>query len=226
MLAVTTFPPEAWPIYAKVCTDQLVSTWPGSIRIYYEGFPPDYPVDRVECRPLDSKARTDFLNRPIKMPRHSFLFDAKRFCHKVFAQIDAAADGEPFWWIDADVVVHQPVPESLLKQHDFVTYLGRDSYTETGLVGFNPRHDRFADFMARYAAYYDNGTITGLAGWTDCHAFDAARQGGGENLTPEGRGFENVMRQSKFGDYMAHFKGPLKFDLYRLGVDNALSTAF
>jgi hypothetical protein len=48
----------------------------------------------------------------------------------------------------------------------------------------------------------------------------------GENLTPNGTGFENVMESSKFGPYMAHFKGPLKAKLYQLGgADESLSAA-
>lgn len=211
MLAVTTFPPWAWDVYAHRCLSQMAKLWPGSVRAYFEGLGPP-TLDGIEFRPLDMPERSEFLSR-IVPNRPGFLWDAKRFCHKVFAQLDAAKDGEPFWWIDADVLMLDRPPEELLEQHDLVTFLGRDSYTETGLIGLNPKHPDWADFQERYKAMYEDGEIFSLSYWTDCHAFDAARQGRGRNLTPNGRGFENVMRSSAFAPYMAHYKGPLKREL-------------
>lgn len=215
-LAITTFPPKAWNVYAKTCLKRMAKFWPGSVRAYFEGdVPPS--LEGIEFRPLSELTdRTDFMNREVEK-RPGFLWDVKRFSNKVFAQLDAAKDGGPFWWVDADVAIFRPVPGALLEQTDFVTFLGRDSYTETGLVGFNPPHPEFNGFVSRYRAMYTEGTILSLSCWTDCHALDAARQGGGEDLTPKGRGMDNVMQDSKFGPFMAHFKGPLKADLYRLG---------
>lgn len=210
-LAVTTFPPWAWEVYAEVCLSRMVKFWPGSVRAYIEG-PGPPTLDGIECRPLDMPARRDFLSAPLPN-RPGFLWDAKRFCHKVFAQLDAAKDGEPFWWIDADVLMMARPPDELLEQHDLVTFLGRDSYTETGLIGFNPKHPDWPEFEKRYRAMYEDGEIFSLPYWTDCHAFDAARDGRGKNLTPNGKGFENVMRSSEFAPYMAHYKGPLKRQL-------------
>ena len=197
----------------------MAKLWPGSIRAYIEGHAPP-AINGVEFRPLDMPERQAFLDRSIEK-KPGFLWDAKRFCHKVFAQLDAAKDGEPFWWIDADVLIGRKVPRELLEQEDFVTFLGRDSYTETGLIGFNPKHPKFDEFLERYRWMYHS--VTGIYGhpdgWTDCHAFDAARRGGGKNLTPKGRGYENVMQESEFGPYMSHYKGPLKMELYRGGVE-------
>ena len=215
MLAITTFPPAAWDIYAKVCLSRMVKFWPGSIRAYFEGpIPPT--LEGVEFRPLDSPERQAFLDAPHEQKK-GFLWAAKRFCHKVFAQLEAAKEGEPFWWIDADVVMFKKVPEALLEQTELVTFLGRDSYTETGLIGFNPKHPDWEWFEDRYRKMYTEEMIYRLSAWTDCHAFDTARAGRGKNLTPYGRGFENVLLESEFAPYMAHYKGPLKLDLYRLG---------
>jgi hypothetical protein len=194
----------------------MIDLWPGPVRVYFEG-PAPPAVEGAELRPLDEvEFRNDFLKRNLpKTP--GFLWDAKRFCHKVFAQLDAMEDGEPFWWVDADVALLTAVPEALTTQTEVVTFLGRDSYTETGLVGFNVVHPDFEEFKARYRRMYTDGLLFKLQYWTDCHAFDFAREGKGFNLTPNGRGFDNVMRDSKFGACMAHFKGPLKADVYRLG---------
>lgn len=216
MLAITTFPPQAWNVYARTCLARMVKLWPGSIRAYFEGTSPPN-LDGVEFRPLEPIAeRAEFLARDIEQ-RKGFLWDAKRFCHKVFAQLDAAKDREPFWWIDADVAIFKKVPSELLEQSELVTFLGRSSYTETGLIGFNPKHPEWDWFERRYRSMYTEGHLFAMSGWTDCHAFDVAREGKGKNLTPSGEGFENVMSESVFGPYMAHYKGRLKLDLYRLG---------
>lgn len=213
MRAITTFPEKAWDIYAKICVESMRRYWPGSICVYFEG-PAPPAFDGVEFRPLISEDRTAFLNRNIPETK-GFLHSAKRFCHKVFAQLETMEEGKPFWWIDADVCLFDRVPLHLLEQVEMVTYLGRDSYTETGLIGFNPKHPDFPAFHKRYKAMYTEGKILDLPYWTDCHAFDSARRGLGENLTPGGTGFENVMERSKFGAYMAHYKGPRKVELYR-----------
>jgi len=223
VLAITTFHPDTFKAFARDCVLRMSQLWPGPIRVYFESSaPPALDGTGVECRPLNSPERSAFLAREIP-DRRGFLWDAKRFCHKVFAQLDAAAEGEPFWWIDADVAIFRRVPEELLEQHELVTFLGRDTYTETGLVGFNPKHPEFAEFISRYRSMYTDGKILDLPGWTDCHAFDAARQGMGRDLTPDGKGFDNVMVESPFGPYMAHYKGPLKLELYRLGGANAVN---
>jgi hypothetical protein len=221
VLAITTFPPNAWNVYAKTCVERMAKLWPGPVRVYFEG-PSPPAVEGIEARPLHSPERTEFLKRNVpKKP--GFLWDAKRFCHKVFAQLDAMQDGEPFWWIDADVAIFRKVPVSLLEQEDVVTFLGRNTYTETGLIGFNPKHPEFKWFEERYRSMYTDGTLLTLDCWTDCHAFDAARAGRGKNLTPKGQAFDNVMRESEFGAYMAHFKGPRKAELYRLGGASEIS---
>lgn len=192
----------------------MAKFWPGSIRAYIESHAPP-ALDGIEYRPFNSPEREAFLALPPPEPRKGFLWDARRFCHKVFAQLDAAKDGEPFWWIDADVLMKGTPPPELLEQTELVTFMGRDSYTETGLVGFNPKHPGWKRLAARYRGAYTDGWIYVQPGWTDCHALDFAREGQGKNLTPGGRGFDNVMRQSVFDPYMSHYKGPLKFELQR-----------
>lgn len=226
MLAITTFPEKAWDVYAKVCLSRMAKLWPGSVRAYIESHAPP-ALDGIEYRPLSGIPERDaFLALPKPDQRKGFLWDSKRFCHKVFAQLDAAKDGEPFWWIDADVLMLRRPPEEFLEQTEVVTFMGRDSYTETGLVGFNPKHPDWPQFEAvyrlmyvpnQYLMYPTPGIYGQPGGWTDCHAFDRARAGRGKNLTPHGRGFDNVMRESAFAPYMAHYKGPLKMELYRNG---------
>ncbi len=218
MLAVTTFPPWAWDIYAKKCIDTWVKFWPGSVLVYFEGTAPPAPaVPGIEFRPLDDiEERRDFLNREYTAPHPSYLFDVKRFCHKVFAQLDAAEEHEQFWWVDADVEMKEPMPDERvqsLTNHSFASFLGRDTYTETGVIAFNQMDEDSERFWDRYRACYTLGLIFKQRFWTDCHAFDFAREGGGYNMTPHGTGVENVMKTSPIGKWMKHHKGNLKLKL-------------
>lgn len=214
MLVITTFPPWGWDVYAKHCIDTWLRLWPGSIRVYYEGNAPPALDARIDSRPLDElENRTQFLDIEAPPPR-GFLYDVKRFCHKVFAQLDV--EEEKFWWLDADVELKKQVPSELIAEitdKAFVSFLGRSSYTETGVIAFNTHFPEFWDFSERYEKCYLDGLIYSLPGWTDCHAFDWARQGQGNNLTPDGMGFDNVLRDSVLGEYMEHHKGKLKLKL-------------
>jgi len=102
--------------------------------------------------------------------------------------------------------------KKLLKDH-FCAYLGRElCYTETGFLIFDTEHDDFPKFKQRYRDIYDKRTLFQLPYWTDCHAFDTARQGlQARNLTPEAAGMVDVFCQSPLKDYMEHDKGNRKF---------------
>lgn len=215
MLAVTTFPEWGWDVYAKRCVGSWVKAWPDSILAYYEGAAPPPSVPGVEFRPLQSEARDKFLSIRVPQPPN-FLYDVKRFCHKVFAQLLAMGEVEQFFWIDADVEMTHPVPEMLLEEimeQSFVSFLGRDTYTEAGLIAFNQKHEDWDDFEKRYRYCYEDAGIFKLPYWTDCHAFDFARAGGGYNMTPDGKGVDNVLPDSPLGDYMVHYKGLRKLKL-------------
>lgn len=219
-MIVTTFPEWAWDVYAEKCLRSWIKAWPGSILVYYEGDAPPSRVPGVEFRPLDKiLSRQVFLKYPTPEPT-SFLRDVKRFCHKVFAQLDALHDNEQIWWLDADVELKETPPKWLMDElinRSFVTFLGRNSYTETGVIGFNQKHKDFMAFRWRYQKCYEVPCpkILELQYWTDCHAFDHSRNGMGYNMTPEGKGFDNVLEHSVLGPYLIHHKGPLKLKLER-----------
>ena len=221
MIAVTTFPEWGWDVYARHCIETWQKFWPGSVLAYYEGTAPPTPVAGVEFRPLSEiEGHDDFINLGIPQP-DSYMYDARRFSHKVFAQLDAMEDYDQFWWLDADVEMTSRVRDSLVQDitnQSFVAYLGRKgSYTETGVIAFNAFHDDFERFRKRYERCYldplGEGGIYRLPYWTDCHAFDYARFDQGHNLTPEGKGVDNVLRISPLANCMVHHKGRLKLNL-------------
>lgn len=226
MLAVTTFSTEGYEQYGKTCLETLEKFWPGRIIAYIEGVTPLH--GRVEYRPFDDiPGWREWFERASKHPGsggdsgqgYDFRYNALKFCRKVFAQDAVFGEDDHVWWIDADCVIRKDIPEALLfglLEKWALAFLGRkgeQTYTETGVIGFNTKHADFAKFRAAYLPWITGGKIfTQLKGWHDCIAFDHAREGiASNNLTPNGRAMENVINESALGPFCAHLKGPRKF---------------
>lgn len=146
----------------------------------------------------------------------SYLFDARRFSHKAYAMLDAL-DGRHRYvvWLDGDIVVTKQFGQKFIKSlidGRMCAYLGRQgSYTETGFLAFDTKHQDFPEYEKRYRSMYDDKMIFLEPFWTDCHAFDAARQGlDCNNISPNGKGVEEVFPQSPLAEYMVHNKGARK----------------
>lgn len=230
MLAVTTFSPQGYEDYGRACLESLDQHWPGKIVAYIEEMPAGV-AQRIELRQfyeIDNvvawleRARRHAGSDGESTEDYDFRYNAQKFCRKVFAQ-DAVFDEDRYvFWFDADCVVKQPIPEEFLKgllDDCALAYLGRrNSYTETGFIGFDTQHQNFKTFRDAYLPWIMSGKIfSQLVGWHDCIAFDHARQGvAGRNLTPQGIGIDNVIGQSVVGKYVSHLKGPRKFkDKYK-----------
>ena len=147
----------------------------------------------------------------------SYLYDIRRFSHKVYAQLDAfESDHRYVVWIDGDVVVKKEVTEGFLKRlvkERMCAYLGRQQcYSETGFIIFDTEHEDFPEFRKRYRAQYDEKLLFLQDYWVDCIAFDVARQGlDTRNLTPDVFGMVSVFDKSPLAAYMDHDKGNLKY---------------
>jgi len=218
MIAVTTYPEWAWDVYADIMVTSFLKHWPIPLLLFADS-PPPLSHDRLGVRPLSSLTeRNEFLAGDHQWPpgrENFYMFDAKRFCHKVFCQIEALKEYDQVIWLDADVATFRDVPDEMIDHvmEEDINYLGRQgNYSETGFIGYNnPGHE----FIDRYRSYYTDREIYKLPYWTDCHAFDAARGFGGNNLTPQGRGVEDVFSQCILGDYCTHLKGNRKFNIQR-----------
>ena len=224
MIAVTTFPWSAWNIYAKRFVTAFLQHWPLDLVIYADdadAIPRDMPLSpRIEIADLSDIPGHDTFVELARRRRHTrlntFLFDAARFCHKVFAQMETCDQYDTVFWLDADIVTHKPVTASWLAQllgPHMCCYLGRENtFSETGFVGFNTCHPDFDVFRQRYLAHYLEGGLFALPAWVDSLAFDQARAGlSGNNLSRDGKNFEHVFITSVLGEYMDHMKGHRKF---------------
>jgi hypothetical protein len=155
-------------------------------------------------------------NKPVK----SFVNDGVRFSHKSYAIWHAAMHSgvDILIWLDADTELLKHVSAEYLKtflpNEYFTSYLGRDSYSETGFIAFDLRNSHTKEFFDIFKNYYDSDQIYTLPAFTDCHVFDATRTTletsgkiKGHNLTPVEvkQPFNHV-----FNGYMIHLKGDRK----------------
>ncbi len=147
----------------------------------------------------------------------SYLFQASKFSHKVYAQLDAFKSEHRYVvWLDADIIVTGEITSRFLKKlvdGHFCAFLGRKvSHTESGFLIFDTEHPDFPKFVERYEVMYNERKLFMLDYWTDCHAFDKSRQGlQAMNLTPDAEGIVNVFKLSPISHLMKHNKGALKF---------------
>ena len=225
MLAVTSFHPEGFEKYGRRCLEGLAEFFPGRIVAYHEELPPELNV-KVDYRDLFSiPGLNPFLERIKRVAGangyghdgYDYRYDCNKFCRKVFAQDAVFDEDEYVFWIDADTVVKQEIREGFLKEifeGTALAYMGRNTYTETGFVGFHTKHPDFERFRKNYLPWITSGKIFGqLKGWHDCIAFDQAREGlKGRNLTPRGRNYDPVMVNSVLHPFLDHLKGNRKHD--------------
>jgi hypothetical protein len=155
---------------------------------------------------------------------YSFVWDAVRFSHKVYATIDAArtANCDVLIWMDADNVVHSKVPISFLNEfipeNVFSCYLGRKKlYTETGWYSLNLKYPNADKFIDEFELMYEdaNNGIFKLPAWTDCHAYDEVRKRFekkykfiNKNISQDfAADVDHPLVYSDLGQYFDHLKG-------------------
>jgi hypothetical protein len=238
VIAVTSFSETGYHKYGKRFLEQAVVNWPTKLIVYYE-VKPDFVHERVEYRNLfDLENLRTFLlylqDKPITkgdMPDgYNYNFDAWKFCRKSFVQFDVLKDAEEkVFWLDADIELKKSISEDFLESL-FVELKGDDErsralacfwregfHSETGFIGFDPKGEKFQEFLQAYIDVYRRGTLFTLKRWHDCAAFDHAVTTSGvpiknlskfylKNKTPLG-----VMSQSVLKSYMDHLKGDRKY---------------
>jgi hypothetical protein len=164
-----------------------------------------------------------FYDHASKFEPKNWLFDAARFCHKVYAMLDAFESEHRYVvWLDIDIEFTKEFNDKLFKKlvnGYAVAYLGRGStYTETGCLIFDTEHPDFEEFKNRVRTIYDERLIFAMEYYIDCTVIDAAMYGlHCKNLTPHSNGMVDVFSESPLSDYMTHNKGQ-GHDKYREAV--------
>jgi hypothetical protein len=228
VIAVTTFSPKGYEAYGKDLLRSLSDNFPGETVAYVDEFVDDLPnVTQKLLRKVHG--HDAFIANCSKSPIFSgrveggyfYTWDAIRFCHKVFAQIDTLQShaGKVFWF-DSDCILKKTISEEFLSSlfdGKTLSILGRPGfYTETGWVGFDTKGEKFSEFLNWYIDHYRKGLIFTLEGWHDCYALDnsIALSGVPVNDLVENWNMGDkldVLEDTKLGEYLIHLKGNKKW---------------
>jgi len=247
---VTTFNADGYHRYASRMIDTFLAHWPKTVTltVYAEGCQVTQTAHNLRVLDFDSalpaamafKQRwqhdaratgnlaTGPADRRGKQPGIGFKWDAVRFCHKVYAVCDHARQHPDAVtiWMDADMVCHAPVTESVLSEMipsgTAVAYLGRGKkYSECGLYALDMRDPITKHFVTLFQNAYDEAEfgIFTMSEWHDSFVFDELRRRIAETNPRwqqldwsqglvDGEGHPLI--NSRWGDYLDHLKGDRK----------------
>jgi hypothetical protein len=219
MLFVTTCSAAGFDEYGH----RLLETFdnaPGRMIWYADDFAVKHP--RIEQRPTP-KAMQAFKVRHSRYEPVSWRWDVVKFAHKVYAVADAFADHEGMGiWIDADTVIHKPIPDGTLEQFlppgMFMSMFKRAGmYTETGLWLMDCAHTAKQQFLKSWIDLYESERFKMLPEWHDCMTLDATvrafeKRGLIETFSLSGKHERQMhpMASSPLGEWFDHCKGPRK----------------
>lgn len=237
MLGITTFSPKGYNLYGKLLLESVIENWPGTLVCYVDEIP-DLKHAKIVYKLLRNVHGHDqFIKycsqNPVFSGRieggYSYTFDAVKFCHKVFAQIDALKKSystvDPIstklFWIDGDCLLKKQIEQSFLESifdgHTLAILSRPGFYTESGFIGFDTEGEKFKEFLDWYTKIYQKGLLFTLPGWHDCYALDHAIN---QSQVP----YKDLVGNWKFGDkleviedtvlgeYITHNKGGKKFE--------------
>lgn len=156
----------------------------------------------------------------------AFKWKGIKFAHKTYAIFSESRKQDAGWliWLDADVLMHEPVTYEWLAEHfpanKSVVYLGRpETYDECGLMGYNLDRPLAREFLTKFEDEYNNG----LQGYRETHdswIFYQLRLGYKDqtefhdlNPTPENN--KSPFNNSGINKVMVHTKGKNKEKLQR-----------
>lgn len=148
--------------------------------IYTEDFIDPPKVDNVFWVDFNNSDLYNFINRNKHRPAENYMFDGVRFCYKVFAQYQAKNLADKVFFLDADCIFLNKIPEiwfdKMLPDECFTSFYDRPGmYTECGFVGFNCALPISEFFFNEYLNLYLTDSLYDLNYFTDCHAFDYTR---------------------------------------------------
>ena len=236
---VTTFPYAYWDMCARECVESIFKHWPEDVDVYIDtsdmqGHEYEEVYEHLTNAKSDDRKLFFIVNQTGEQayfkqnfsdnPKDTYDKHAVKFSHKVFAlaKFQEGMEFEGIYYdqiiyLDSDTitntkVTHGDIDSFMPKIGQDVSYLGRLDmpHSELGFIGFNAK--RFAEFVKRWVAFYHGASpeIYRLAGWTDCHAFDAiVKDFSGRNLSENIRG-SHVWPETILGRYMSHNKGQRK----------------
>lgn len=212
---VTTFPDNAFDVYAKKMLQSYAQFWPQELPLLVQ-LDDDLLFDQVSklLRPQDAiavgwdKDHKEFVERNKgKDDPQNYRKQAVRFCHKVFAikrAYEATQKGKAeglvtpryLIWLDADVITNRPVTmdeikECLPKEGDAVSYMGRKDWdhSECGWMAFDLENGG-TKIIEILASYYIKDDVLKLEQNHDSWVFDKIRDGFSNGLDTDWDNFK------------------------------------
>ncbi len=228
---ITTFPNNAWDIYAKRMLVSFVQYWPAAIPLMVclddDLLLPDVQkiIRPQDCVTTDRTAEHEkfIKDHAAKDDLQNYRKQAVRFCHKVFhlgrcmwAWEQTPEEARPKYqiWLDADVVTTRKVTVQELqscmpKEGDAVAYLGRKDWphTEGGWYAFDIKNGGM-DIVKKMLGVYASGHIFNMDEWHDCWVFDRVREGYPCTNLTEGKPGTEIWQESPMAAWSNHYKGP------------------
>lgn len=236
---VTTFPNEAFDIYAKAMVESFYKFWPKDVDLYIH-----LDDDKlVSALPSDNERPHAFVDAS-KRPDHKAFLErnrgkdspsdyrkqALRFSHKPAALVNVIEfmNAKPehkadyLIWLDADTITKAPVTHEWLQSvlpesNHAVSYLGRMDWphSECGFIGFSLCQDSI-DLIGKMWNFYLTDEVFKQQQWDDSWLFDLVRKEMPDwlfrNLSLGIKG-NNVWPKTRLAECMEHFKGPVAKNL-------------
>lgn len=227
----TTFPNDAWAVYAQACLESFARHWPAqvSLQVYLDDDALWEPCARaLSARQKTSKVQVGklpahdvFLRRNNIGESNDLRFAACRFSHKVAAlkaTMDRLVLDDESWliWLDADVITTAPVTNDWLAQFlpagsAHVSYLGRPRFpfSECGFVVYRQSAEGRA-FIDAFWSMYESEALFKLPQWHDSFVFDRTRDRFDPALfknIAEGAGGVHVWLNTPLAERLEHWKG-------------------
>lgn len=220
MRIVTTCHKAGWEQYGtKFDTDNL--PFNHEIRWYTEGFDHPWLAPPWLVRNEDLPKLQAFKQKHAHYIPPDWRFDVVRFANKAYALYDALYDHDGIGvWMDADIVIHEPIPEgyleSLLPQGCYIALFQREGWhSETGLFVIDCAHPQHKRFMDLYIANYETGKFAEAHEWHDCVMLDRTINAflrddliQVHNLSGPHSNEQHPMAKHPISRYLDHLKGP------------------
>jgi len=221
---VTTFNQKLYHEYAH----RFIKTynWPFELIIYSED---DLAgIKHKKTFELIPKCK-EFIERNINRPNpksgdERYLFDAVRFCYKVYVytyellcQIENKKT-DSLICIDADSVFYNPInidwiKKNIHRERCMMTYLGRPNYSECGFLYFNLRHPHTKSYALEMQKMYNQDLLYNEKEFHDSYIWDLVRkkfeiEKNTKNYDIGDDKIDHVQSRSVLGQIYDHTKGP------------------
>ena len=214
---VTTMNENYYNIIGKLMIKTWLDCFPKNyvLHLYLEDFTLDFNDDRIIIEDWNDVQE---LYNIWWETRHSDHLRHQKFTKKALAQIAAwrKIKTGKFFWLDADVVFINPVPEDLFDKVllDYPLASWGAKYFESGTVWINLDHPDFQKIKDLYEDYYIGpGGKPEEERWYDGELLGVAVQNSGVrylDLYPLVKKSNTPLNKSWIGKYMQHFKAKRK----------------